>query len=223
VRRRSDIHYPKPKVVTVTQSTEVGTLYMPGELRAIGAMAKKHHLRVHMDGARFANAVAALGCAPREITWQAGVDVLSFGGTKNGMMYGEAVVFLNRRLAEFAGYVRKQITQLPSKVRYVSAQFSALLDGDLWLTNAVHANDMARRLHAAVAHRTDLTVGPPVVNSLFPAFSPTVSPAAVEALRAWSFFYDWDPHHRQVRWMTSWDTTDEDIERFVVGLDHHLG
>lgn len=220
------VHHVQPRVLSLTQSTEWGTLYSVDEVRALCDAAHELGLFVHVDGARIANATVALGGTRetlRSFTTDVGVDVVSFGGTKNGMMYGEAVVFLNRRLAEFAGYVRKQITQLPSKVRYVSAQFSALLDGDLWLTNAVHANEMARRLHAAVARRTDLTVGPPVVNSLFPAFSPTVSPAAVEALRAWSFFYDWDPHHRQVRWMTSWDTTDEDIERFVVGLDHHLG
>ena len=220
------VHHVQPRVVSITQSTEWGTLYSIDEIRAVCDVAHDMGLFVHLDGARIANATAALGGTRetlRSFTTDVGVDVVSFGGTKNGMMHGEAVIFLNTALAEHAGYVRKQITQLPSKVRYISAQFSALLANDLWLATARHANDMAVRLHAAVAHRADLTVGAPSVNSLFPAFSPDLDPDRVEALRDWSFFYDWDPHQRQVRWMTSWDTTSEDIERFVLGLDHFLG
>ena len=136
VLRRTDIHYPKPKVVTVTEPTEVGTLYTPQELRAIGAMTKKHGLRYHMDGARFANAVAALGVAPREITWQAGVDVLSFGGTKNGIHVGETVVFFNLALAEEFAYRTKQAGQLCSKMRFMSAPWVGMLRDNVWLRHA---------------------------------------------------------------------------------------
>lgn len=142
--------------------------------------------------------------------------MVSFGGTKNGMMYGEAVVYLDPELAPAAAYVRKQLTQLPSKVRYIAAQFEALLTDDLWLRNAAHANAMAERLHAAVSPL--VSVAPPVVNSLFPVLPRPVA----EALRTWSFFYDWDLRREQVRWMTAWDTTDADIDTFAAGLRHVL-
>lgn len=221
------VHHVQPSVLSITQSTEWGTLYSPSEISALCDAAHELGMRVHLDGARIANATAALGgtCeALRSFTVDAGVDIVSFGGTKNGMMYGEAVVFLDPDLARTAGYTRKQFTQLPSKVRYISAQFSALLADDLWIDNARHANEMARRLHALVADHQAFTVGtPPAVNSLFPAFSPDVPADSIESLRDWSFFYDWDAHHRQVRWMTAWDTTAQDLETFRSGLDHFLG
>ena len=151
VTRRADIHYPKPKVVTLTQSTEVGTVYTVEEVRAIAAIAKRRHLKVHMDGARFANAVAALDVHPSEITWRAGVDVLCFGGTKNGLPVGEAVVFFDRSLADDFAYRLKQAGQLASKMRFISAPWLGLLDNDVWLRNARHANAMARLAANAVA------------------------------------------------------------------------
>ena len=211
-------HHVQPSVLSITQSTEWGTLYSPDEIGALCEAAHSLGMLVHLDGARIANATVALGgdvAALRSFTIDAGVDVVSFGGTKNGMMHGEAVVYLRPELARSAPFVRKQVTQLPSKVRYISAQFSALLNDDLWLANARHANEMATRLHSAVVDIPGVQAGPaPVVNSIFP-----VLPAdRIEPLREWSFFYDWDPHANQVRWMTSWDTEVRDIETFAVGV-----
>ena len=173
-----------------------------------------------MDGARIANATAALGgdvAALRAMTVDAGVDVLTFGGTKNGLIGGEAVVFLRpgARPAR-ATYVRKQVTQLPSKMRFVAAQFLALLDGDLWLRLAAHANAMAAELHAAVGgHRRASTSAPPRPST---ASSRCCPPALIEPLRAWCFFWDWDVARHQVRWMTAWDTTPEDVATFAAGV-----
>jgi threonine aldolase len=211
------VHHVQPCVLSITQSTEWGTLYSPAEIAALCDVAHELGMIVHLDGARLANATAALGGtrqALRSFTVDAGVDVVSFGGTKNGMMYGEAVVYLNTALAESAAFFRKQITQLPSKVRYISAQFSALLHDDLWLVNARQANDMAQVLFEAVRDIPGVKVAPPVVNSLFPALPQSLA----ASLREWSFFYDWDVATQQVRWMTSWDTTPADIDKFVAGL-----
>jgi threonine aldolase len=211
-------HHAQPGVVSITQSTELGTLYTVEEVAAVCDAAHRLGMTVHMDGARIANATAALGndvATLRALTIDAGVDVLSFGGTKNGLLGGEAVVFLRPELARRAVYLRKQITQLPSKMRFVAAQFLALLDDDLWLRLADHANRMAAVLHAAVATAPGLEVGPPPqVNSMFP-----VLPAAlIEPLQAWCFFWDWDVARHQVRWMTAWDTTPDDVDRFVAGV-----
>jgi threonine aldolase len=211
-------HHAQPGVLSITQSTELGTLYSPDEVGALCERAHGYGMKVHMDGARIANATAALGgteAALRSFTIDAGVDVISFGGTKNGMMYGEAVVYLDGSLARAAKYVRKQVTQLPSKMRYISAQFSALLDDGLWIDNARHANDLAAQLYKAVAEVAGVELdGPPAVNSLYPR----LPRPAIEALQAWSPFYDWDEANHQVRWMTSWDTTSDDVERFAAGV-----
>jgi len=212
-------HHPQPAVLSITQSTEWGTLYSPDEVAALCDVAHSLGMRVHLDGARIANATAALGgtaAALRAFTIDAGVDVVSFGGAKNGMMHGEAVVYLSPDLDRWAPYVRKQVTQLPSKVRYISAQFSALLNDDLWIRNAQHANSMADLLHRRVADLPGVDAGPaPVVNSIFPSLS-----RGADQLREWSFFYDWDP--TRVRWMTSWDTTIGDIDAFVAGVRHFV-
>jgi threonine aldolase len=212
---RGDEHHPQPKVLSITQSTEAGTLYAPDEVAALCEAAHRRGMHVHVDGARIANAVEAVGGDLRSITVDAGVDVVSFGGTKNGMMYGEAVVFVNPALAERAKFVRKQLTQLPSKARFISAQLLALLDGGRWLELAGHANAMARRLHDAVAGTPGITFPhPPVVNGLFPLL-----PAeAIPVLQAWCPFYDWDPARHQVRWMTAWDTSPDDVDRFAEGV-----
>ncbi|MFM7101723.1 MAG: threonine aldolase family protein [Verrucomicrobiota bacterium] len=219
VRRRTDVHYPKPQAVTVTQSTEVGTLYTPAELRAIGAMAKKHGLRFHMDGARFANAVAALGVAPREITWQAGVDVLCFGGTKNGIHVGEAVVFFNLDLAREFDFRAKQGGQLCSKMRFVSAPWVGMLQDGHWLRHAAHANRMARLLH-------DLVAPVPGAQILFPVEANAVfvdlPKPAIQALwdRGW-MFYNFIGEGG-CRLMCSWDTTEEDVRAFAADLQSVL-
>jgi threonine aldolase len=172
-------------------------------------------MTLHMDGARIANAAAALGDDVRAFTTDAGVDVISFGGTKNGMMYGEAVVFLRPSLAAEARFVRKQVTQLPSKMRFVAVQFEALLADDLWLQTARHANAMTVRLYEQVRSIPAVVLdAPPAVNSLFPH----LPKESIEPLRAWSPFYDWEPATQQVRWMTSFDTTDDDVDRFAAGV-----
>lgn len=220
-------HHVQPSVLSITQSTEWGTVYSADEIGALCDAAHSMGMTVHLDGARIANATVAVAdasgvdpvAALRSLTVDAGVDVVSFGGTKNGMMHGEAVVYLNPGLARSAQFVRKQVTQLPSKVRYISAQFSALLADGLWLDNARNANSMAARLHGAVRDIPGVLAGsPPEVNAIFP-----VLPAdRIEALREWSFFYDWDSHAHQVRWMASWDTSPADIDAFAAGVRHHL-
>lgn len=150
-RKRQDIHYPKPRVVTLTQATEVGTVYRPEEVRAISQVCEELGLHLHMDGARFSNACAFLGCTPAELTWKAGVDVLCFGGTKNGMAVGEAIVFFNKDLAEDFDYRCKQAGQLASKMRYLSAPWVGILQNDVWLKYANHANRCAQLLANLVA------------------------------------------------------------------------
>jgi threonine aldolase len=211
-------HHAQPGVVSITQSTELGTLYTADEIAALCDAAHRLGMRVHLDGARIANATAALGgsvAALRSFTVDAGVDVVSFGGTKAGLAFGEAVVFLDPELARRSMFIRKQVTQLPSKMRFVAAQFNALLDDDRWIHAAAHANAMARRLY-------DGTVGipgvrfdaAPQVNSVFPI----LPPAAIRPLQDWCFFWDWDVSRGQVRWMTAWDTTPDDVDRFVEGV-----
>ena len=210
-----DEHHVQPRVVSITQSTELGTLYQPEEIAALVDTSHRHGLLVHLDGARIANAAAALGGDIRSFTVDAGVDVLTFGGTKNGLMYGEAVVFLTPELSGAARFVRKQAAQLPSKMRYVSAQFEALLADDLWLRNAGHANAMAGRLADRVAGIDGVSVQRrPEVNAVFA----TVPRDALAALQAWSFFWVWDEATTEVRWMTSFDTTEADIDVFAEGV-----
>lgn len=151
ITRRTDVHYPRPRAVTLTQSTELGTIYQTGEVAGLARLAHEHGLKVHMDGARFANAVAALGCAPADISWRAGVDVLCFGGTKMGLPVGEAIVFFDRALGEEFAYRCKQAGQLASKMRFLSAPWLAMLEGDVWLKHASHANAMARRLSERIS------------------------------------------------------------------------
>src|SRR6185295_5905300 len=146
VTRRSDVHYPKPRVISITQATESGTVYRLDEIQALAKLAQRYNMHVHMDGARFANAVAASGVSPKAMTWQAGVDVLCFGGTKNGMAVGDAVVFFNRELAREFDYRCKQAGQLASKMRFLSAPWVGMLKNDVWLRNARHANTMAEYL-----------------------------------------------------------------------------
>jgi threonine aldolase len=215
VTKRSDIHYPKPKVVSLTQATELGTVYTVEEVRAISAIAKRRKLKLHMDGARFANAVAALGCHPSEITWRAGVDVLCFGGTKNGLPIGEAVVFFDRALSEDFAYRVKQAGQLASKMRFISAPWVGLLENDVWLRNARHANAMAQRLHDAIRDIPGVQVlHPPQVNSVFAQLPAPV----IEGLYAkgWKFYQF--IAGGGCRLMCAWDTTAESVDAFAADL-----
>ena len=215
VTKRSDIHYPKPKVVSLTQSTELGTIYSVEEVRAIAAIAKRRHLKVHMDGARFANAVASLGCHPSEITWRAGVDVLCFGGTKNGLPMGEAVVFFDRALsADFAWRV-KQAGQLASKMRFISAPWVGMLENDAWLRNARHANAMAQRLYDAIHAVPGVDVlHPPEANAVFAR----LPRRAIDTLHAQGWrFYEFIAGGG-CRLMCAWDTTPETVDAFAADI-----
>lgn len=184
---RSDIHFPKPRAVTITQPTETGAVYSLDEIRAISALCRELSLRLHMDGARFANACAALGCSPAEMTWQAGVDVLCFGGTKNGMAVGEAILFFDAKLAEDFDYRCKQAGQLASKMRFLAAPWVGLLEGGTWLSNAVHGNACAAHLAAEVQ-------GLPGIAPIFPVQANAVFLGApdevLEGLRSrgWKFY-----------------------------------
>lgn len=205
-------HHVQPRVISITQSTELGTVYSPGEIREIAEYAHAHDMLLHMDGARISNAAVSLDCGFYETTGGAGVDILSFGGTKNGMMYGEAVVFFNPALCQDFKYRRKQGMQLASKMRYIAAQFDAFLENDLWRSNAMHANQMARELHAAVKDIRGVEITREVQsNAVFARIPREVIPKLQEQY----FFYIWDEDHSEVRWMCSYDTTREDIEGFA--------
>jgi len=209
---RGDEHHSQATVVSITEATECGTLYTPAEIRALCTRAHAYGMRVHLDGARIANAVAALGCSVRDLTIDAGVDVVSFGGTKNGMMYGEAVVYCDPALGADAKFIRKQSTQLPSKMRFVAAQFEALLADDLWIDNAAHANAMATRLAAATRDIPGVELTrEPAVNSVFVRLPHD----AIVPLQRRSFFWTWDEPADEVRWMTAFDTTEADIDAFA--------
>lgn len=211
-------HHSQPKVISITQSTELGTVYTLHEIRTICDFAHKHKMLVHMDGARITNAAVSLGTGYKELTTDTGIDVLSFGGTKNGMMYGEAVIFFNKKLAEDFKYRRKQCMQLASKMRFIAAQFNAYLKNDLCFKNAAHANRMAQKLSEMVRQIPCVRITRKVQsNGVF-----AIIPAdIITKLQQEYFFYVWDEDINEVRWMTSFDTTDEDIERFTQML-HEL-
>jgi threonine aldolase len=205
-------HHVQPRVISISQATEMGTVYKPRELKALADFAHDHGMLLHMDGARIANAAASLDVKLRAITKDAGVDILSFGGAKNGMMYGEAVVFFNQKLAEDFKYTRKQGAQLPSKMRFISAQFEALLTDDLWRRNAQHANRMAQLLAAELRKIPQITITQKVeANGVFAV----IPRRYVPLLQRKYFFYIWNEEKSEVRLMTSFDTTEEDIADFV--------
>jgi threonine aldolase len=212
--KRQDIHYPKPRAVTLTQSTEMGTVYAVDELRAISEECRTHGLSLHMDGARFANAVASLGCSPAEITWQSGIDVLCFGGTKNGMAVGEAVIFFDRKLAADFDYRCKQAGQLSSKMRFLSAPWVGMLESGAWLRNAVHANGCAQYCAELVAGVAGVKIAHPVeANAVF-----VLAPDAVlDALRArgWRFYTFIGG---AARFMFGWDADRKRVEAFCRDL-----
>ncbi|MDP4928731.1 MAG: beta-eliminating lyase-related protein [Ilumatobacteraceae bacterium] len=212
-----NVHHVQPGVVSITQATELGTVYSIEEIRAICETAHSYGMRVHLDGARIANATASLGgdvATFRALTFGAGVDAVSFGGTKNGMFGAEAVLLRRGVASDRSGFIRKQSTQLPSKMRYTAAQFVEALTNNFWIETASHANKMAMRLYDALAHIDSLQISSPAVNSLYP-----ILPVAVkERLQAWNFFWDWDVSRSQVRWMTSWDTSPEDVDAFAAGV-----
>ena len=212
ITRRSDIHYPKPRVLSLAQSTELGTVFTPEEIRAASELAHRYGLRVQMDGARFANAVAALDVSPADISWKAGVDVLCLGGAKNGMAVGEAVVFFDRGLADEFEYRCKQAGQLASKMRFISAPWIGMLDSGAWLRNARHANRQARRLADELGRI-------PGVGLMYPcqanAIFAEIPERATAALRAAGWHFYSFIGTGGARFMCSWQTTDEDVQRLV--------
>ncbi|MCA2218953.1 threonine aldolase family protein [Jidongwangia harbinensis] len=211
-----DPHRAQPQVVSLAQATELGTVYTPAEIREIAGFAHDHGMYVHLDGSRLANAAAHLGLPLRALTTDAGVDVLSYGGTKNGLLLGEAVVVLNPAVDRGTDRLRKTSMQLASKQRFIAAQFIALLAGDLWRRNATHANAMATRLHRAVRHDVEV-VYPVETNAVFAR----LPEQALARLHDEFPFYDWDTAAGEARWMTSFDTTPEDVDRFAAAVRAH--
>lgn len=209
-----NIHHSQPRVISISQPTEMGTVYSVEEIKALADFAHKNNMILHMDGARIANAAVSLNLDFMEFTGNAGVDVLSFGGTKNGMMYGEAVIFFNEDITDFEFY-RKQGMQLASKMRYISAQFIAYLSNDLWQQNASQANNMARMLLSNVVKNKKIEVTQHVdVNAIFAKIpAPSIKP-----LQDDYFFYVWNEQTSEVRWMCSWDTVEYDVMQFCQAL-----
>lgn len=214
-KKRTDLHYPRAKVISVTQATEAGTVYSKAELEAIIEKAKKLNLRVQMDGARFANTIAAMKLPPKEITWQMGVDVLCFGGTKNGMPVGEAVVFFNTELAREFEYRCKQAAQLASKMRFLSAPWVGMLRDGAWLKHAGHANAMAKLLEKALAGVPKIKVAYPVdTNGVFVWMPLDLSQGLRD--RGWRLSTHVTPDN--IRLMCSWDTTPEDVDTIAADI-----
>ncbi|HKG79721.1 MAG TPA: low specificity L-threonine aldolase [Pyrinomonadaceae bacterium] len=205
-------HHVQPRVISVSQATEMGTVYTKKELKALADFAHDHNLLLHVDGARLANAAVSLKTSLKEITAGAGVDVLSFGGTKNGMMYGEAVIFFDKNLGADFKFIRKQGMQLPSKMRYISAQFEALLSRELWRRSAEHSNRMAQMLGSELSKIPRIQLTQPVeANGVFAV----IPREYVPQLQKKYFFYVWDEEISEVRLMASFDTGEDDVRDFV--------
>ncbi len=226
-----DEHRAQPLAVSITQTTELGTLYSVDEIRAIADHVHARGMRLHMDGARLSNAAAALGVPFREFTTDAGVDILSFGGTKNGLLYGEAIVVLNPEASNGLIYLRKLNMQLASKMRFVSAQLIALLSDELYLRSARHANDMATRLRARLESEISagsISGGGSISGVSFTqatqsnAVFAILPPGVADRLREQFRFYDWNPATGEVRWMCSFDTTEDDIDAFAAAIREEL-
>lgn len=212
IQRLGDQHHPQARVISISQSTEYGTVYTVEEVKALSAIAKKYNLYLHMDGARISNAAVSLSKEFKSFTCDAGVDILSFGGTKNGMMFGEAVLIFNPALAKDFHFYRKQGMQLHSKMRFISAQFEALLSNDLWRRNALHSNSMAKKLEQQLLTIPQIQITQSVDgNGVFAKFPKEIIPE----LQKEDFFYVWNDRTNEVRLMCSFDTKEEEIDRFV--------
>jgi len=207
-----DVHMAQPRVISITQSTELGTVYTPKEIKKLADFAHKNGMLLHIDGARLCNAAASLNVSLKAITADVGVDLLSFGGTKNGMMLGEAVVFFDKKLSKNFGFYRKQGMQLASKMRFISAQFEAFLSNNLWKENAKHANKMAQLLKKEVSKIPKVKITQKVeVNAIFA----TIPKKYIEPLKKKYFFHVFDEAKSEVRWMCSYNTTEKEIQKFV--------
>ena len=208
-------HHVQPRIISITQASELGTVYRPEEIRALADLAHAHDMLLHMDGARISNAAVSLGVDLAATTGDAGVDVLSFGGTKSGLLAAEAIVFFGGGVGDRFPYIRKQGMQLASKMRFLAAQFLALLDNDLWRRNAEHANQLASMLAERVAEIAGVEITQPVESNAIFARIPS---SAIEPLQQRYFFYVWNEPTAEVRWMTSWDTTEEDVAAFATAI-----
>jgi len=215
---QGNVHNAQPAAVSLTQATECGTVYKADEICEISELAHKHKLRVHMDGTRFANAVTGLGCSPAEISWRAGVDVLSLGGTKNGAMAAEAIIFFDRALSASFGYHRKRGGHLFSKMRFVSAQLEALLKDGLWLKHAAHSNEMARRLADGIARLPGIRILNPVEANLFYVRMPEVALAGLEA-DGFKFYREGGPE--TIRIVTAFNTDPAHVDAFIASASRH--
>lgn len=218
--RRGDIHYPQTKLISLTQSTEYGTVYRPDEIKEISKLAKEHDCYLHIDGSRFFNAAASLDCSLRDISTYAGIDILSLGGTKAGMMYGEAVVVFNRKLSDHIAFKQKQIIQLASKTRFIAAQFDAMLRHELWRTTANHANAMAQLLYSELSKYPKITVTRPVEANVVFAEMPA---DWIPQLQQTFPFYVWKESTNEVRLMCAFDTNEADIMAFSNAISAHSG
>ena len=215
INRIGNVHNTQPKVISISQSTELGTIYSLEELKALCDFAHANGMYVHLDGARISNAVAALGVSLKEATVDCGVDIMSFGGTKNGLMVGEAVLIFNEELKANAPYFHKQTAQLFSKNRFISTQFTALLTNDLWFRMASHANKMAQLLASEVGGLPGVKINRSVdANAVFVIIPVHV----IQPLRAQYPFYEWDAETHEQRWMCSFDTTEEEVKEFAATL-----
>jgi threonine aldolase len=217
--RIADQHAAQPRIVSISNATELGTVYTPGEVRSLADLAHERGLLLHVDGARLANVAACLDVPLRALTTDAGADVVSFGGTKNGALLGEAVLFLDPELAGDFEYVRKQSLQLASKMRFLAAQFDALLRDDLWLRNATHANAMAVQLAHAVKEITGVRITQQVEsNAVFAILPPAVTQQLLDDWPGELPFHVWSEETGEVRWMTAWDTDPDDVDRFAAAV-----
>ena len=213
--RKGDIHYAQTQMLSATQSTEYGTVYTAAELKALADIAHANGLYFHVDGSRFFNAAASLGCALKDISTNAGVDILSLGGTKAGMMFGEAVVVFNKKLSEHIAYKHKQCMQLASKTRFIAAQFEAMLQNEVWRTHAIHANDMAQKLSGALGAFPQINITKPVqANAVFAE----LPMEWIKPLQAQFPFYIWKDTTNEARLMCSFDTTAADVDAFAEAI-----
>lgn len=217
--RKGDMHYAQTKLLSLTQSTEYGTVYTAAEIKDLTSLAHAHDLYVHVDGSRFFNATASLGCSLKEITTDTGIDILSLGGTKSGMMFGEAVVVFNKELSKHIAYKHKQSMQLASKTRFISAQFEAMLQNETWRKHATHANNMAKLFAEAISRYPQIRITKPVqANAVFAELPREWT----EQLQETRFFYIWKDATNEARLMCSFDTTEDDIATFTKTIDNLL-
>lgn len=213
--RKGDVHYAQTRLLSITQATEYGTIYTPNEIKALATLARENNLYMHVDGSRFFNAAATLNCSLKELSTDTGIDILSLGGTKAGMMFGEAVVVFNKELSKEIAYKQKQVMQLASKNRFIAAQFEAMLTNELWRGTASHANAMAQELYSALKQYPQVRVTNPVqANAVFAE----IPREWYEPLQEHFPFYVWKESTHEVRLMCAWDTQKDDIEKFSAAI-----